>query len=55
MRLTKNEKEWIELIITERLSKIDKQVFQADDEDKRYILGKTKSEREALTGTLEKL
>jgi hypothetical protein len=56
MYLSTIQKEWLELIINERLSRMDKNIHSIDDtEDKVSAIQRTNSEREALTDILNKL
>jgi hypothetical protein len=56
MYLSTIQKEWLELIINERLSRMDKNIHSIEDtEDKVSAIQRTNSEREALTDILYKL
>jgi len=56
MRLTNEEKNWIELLIKERLLNIAKQVHQTESKDDAiYIIQKTAFEYEVLNKVLAKL
>lgn len=56
MYLSTIQKEWLELIINERLAKIQANIHAIDDiEDQILAIKRTNSEREALTDILNKL
>lgn len=56
MYLTKIEKEWIELIIQERLCRMDKNIHDIEDiEDKVSAIKRTNLERETLSSIVDKL
>lgn len=56
MYLSTIQKEWLELIINERLARMDSVIHAIDDiEDQILAIKRTNSEREALTDILNKL
>lgn len=56
MYLSTIQKEWLELIINERLTRMDSVIHAIDDiEDQILAIKRTNSEREALTNILNKL
>lgn len=56
MYLSTIQKEWLELIINERLTRMDSVIHAIDDiEDQILAIKRTNSEREALTDILNKL
>lgn len=56
MYLSTIQKEWLELIINERLTRMDSVIHAIDDiEDQILAIKRTNSEREALNEILNKL
>ena len=55
MYLNKKEVDWIQLLVKERLNRIDHNIFECENtEDKIYIIKRTSDEREALNSVLYK-
>ena len=55
MYLNKKETDWIQLLVNERLNRIDHNIFECENtEDKIYIIKRTSEEREALNSVLYK-
>jgi len=55
MYLNKKEADWIQLLVNERLNRIDHNIFECENtEDKIYIIKRTSEEREALNSVLYK-
>ena len=56
MYLTKTEKNWLDIIIQERLNRMDKNISEIEDkEDKVSVLRSLQHERDTLTDILYKL